>query len=156
MRPPRPRPRSEPFRHAADYQPPDDYVPQFEEETVEVEPEPFTLRSEHVPTMKGLSDQIANLGQHLGGEMAELRHDIGGVKASVDTLRVYVMSDHAPRITAVEKKTGTIAPIAVGVGKWTAYVTLGLTIATQVASAFQPKLVGPLQTIIQMFQGASQ
>jgi hypothetical protein len=154
MRPPRPKSRTQegsgaprpPFEYARDYQPPeDDY------ETAEVlpEPEPFTLRSEYVPTMQDLSTQIGAVGVQL----VEVHTQVSHVRQELAQLTRYVISDHAPRITAVEKKTSTIAPLARGLGKWTAYVTLGLTVAAQVASAFRPDLVGPLQAVLNMFQG---
>jgi hypothetical protein len=103
IRPPRPL-RREPFPTAADYvEPP-----------VEVEDEdPFPLTSEHVPTMRDLSQQIGAVSQ---GQVALLkqvqlsrketalgRKEVADARGEIAELRTLVVGDHAPRITAVEQ-----------------------------------------------------
>lgn len=92
--PPRARPRvvppapAQPYPHAADYDPP-----------VDVEAEPIPLTSDDVPTMKDLGDKL---------DRVELR--VSNVQVDLARLRTYVMGDHAPRITAVEKRLPPLPP----------------------------------------------
>jgi hypothetical protein len=99
--------------------------------------------------MRDLSEQIGALGQGL----TAIHTECVATRGELAELRGYVMTDHAPRITAVEQKSGSLRPIAVGTGKVIAYATLGLTVASQVASLFQPKLIGPLEAILKTIQG---
>jgi hypothetical protein len=62
-----------------------------------------------------------------------------------------VVTDHVPRVAAVEK---TVASKAVNATKWVGVATLALTLAMQVASTFRPNLVGPIQSIINVLTGA--
>lgn len=61
-----------------------------------------------------------------------------------------IRSDHGPRITAVEKSAMSKAKTAAG---WTGVVSLVLTLAAQLAAMYNPKMVGPIQAIAQMFGG---
>lgn len=62
-----------------------------------------------------------------------------------------VVQDHVPRMAAVEKKT--LPAKALDATKWAGVATMVLTIAAQVAAAFRPNLVGPIQTVINMLTG---
>jgi|SRR5687768_13168401 len=151
MRPPRPRAQKThegsgaPYPYASDFNPREVEV----EDTVDLEAESFELRADYVPTMRDLSEQIGALGQGL----VAVHQECSATRIELANLSRYVMGDHAPRITAVEQKSVSLRPIAVGTGKVIAYVTLGLTVATQVASLFQPKLIGPLEAILKTIQG---
>ena len=109
--------------------------------------------TEYEPSNRDLSVQIGALSSHLTAvhqETALIRHDLS-------TLSSFVMRDLGPRTTAVEKKTaaqkaGTAAACGV---KWLTIAGGAVALATQIAAAFRPDLVGPLQTLGQML-GVSQ
>jgi hypothetical protein len=104
-RPPRPQ-RREPFAPATDYVEPPVEVDAEDQE-------PFLLRSDHIPTMRDLSEQIAAVGmgqtallkqvQLSRKETAFARQEVAGARGEIAELRTLVVADHAPRITAVEQ-----------------------------------------------------
>lgn len=71
-------------------------------------------------------------------------------RTELGELRTFIMVDQAPRITAVEKTTGQKALSGV---KWVGVAVGVLTLAGQLAASFSPKLVAPIQAIIQAFGG---
>jgi hypothetical protein len=86
--------------------------------------------------------------------MTHLRIDINdrldAFHGELSMLRA-VVTDQVPRVSAVEKSA---AGKAVNVTKWVGVATLALTLASQVASAFRPDMVGPIQSIINILTGA--
>jgi len=114
--------------------------------------EPFDLRSEYVPTLKDISEQIGAVSSHLVAvhkECAIIRHDLG-------ELREYVMADHAPRITRVEQeaKRFTLPTLSPGVKAAGKYGSLLLAVPTllQILATLKPNLAGPIQQIVELFK----
>ena len=103
--------------------------------------------SMHGKRINGLQIQLDNVANAL-----EQRLD--GIGQDVSLIRATVMGDHAPRITAVETKTSTLGSKAIGAGKCALMISGGVGVALQVASAFYPKAVGPLQALLQVLQAA--
>lgn len=124
--------------------------------------QPFGTASDYPPTNKDLSAQIGALSAQVMGQGTILGRRIDGLEEKMDErftvlqsemlLLRTVTGDHVPRITNVEKDvksvekrtTGKKAKIATG---WVGAVSLALTLASQVASWSQPKAVGPIETI---------
>jgi hypothetical protein len=122
--------------------------------------QPFGTASDYAPTNKDLSSQIGSLSAQVTGQATILGQRIDGLEEKMDErftvlqsemlLLRTVTADHVPRIAAVEKTTvGKIK----GVAGWVGGLSLCLTIAAQVASAFKPSLVGPIEAIGQMLSG---
>lgn len=113
--------------------------------------EPFQLlrktsSGEYPVTLADVSEQVGALSSHLGA----VHREVALTRSELGELRTLVTTDHAPRITAVEKTTvGKIK----GVAGWASAAMALLTIAAQVAATFKPEMVGPIQAIGQMLAG---
>jgi len=79
------------------YPPADDF-------DVPVDSDPIPLTSEYVPTMRDLSEQIGAVSSHL----TVVHKECALTRAELGQLRTYVMTDHAPRITEVERRAPVI------------------------------------------------
>lgn len=117
--PPRPRPRVVPPAPVQPYPPASDYTlnganePPAEQLRLEDEL-PFNLASDQVPTMRDLSVQIGAVDRRL-----RVVHREGALtRKELGELREYVMGDHAPRISDVERR---LPPIPPGLKKGAAY-----------------------------------
>lgn len=75
------------------------------------------------------------------------------MRQDFSALSKYVMGDQAPRITAVEKTAKDKAKV---ITIWGLSLTGIVGLAVQAASVFYPKLQGPLQTLLQLLNGAVQ
>lgn len=120
--------------------PPADDLPAEEEEA-------FHLTAEYVPTLSDISGQVGAIGAHLNAvhsEVALIRNDLSA-------LSQFVMSDQAPRITAVERKPLSIPPGAKTAGKYAALLG-AVPVLLQILATLKPNVAGPIQTLIQLFQ----
>jgi hypothetical protein len=75
------------------------------------------------------------------------------IEGRVDVLYEYILTDQAKRVTAVERRTGSIRTVAACGAKYTAIATGVVGLALQIASAFRPDLVSPLQTLLSLLGG---
>lgn len=114
--------------------------------------EPFLLLNDDPDepvTNEQISRQVGALSQHL----AVVHREVALTREEVADLRGLVTTDHAPRITEVEKRVPiTIPPGAKTAGKYGA-IALAIPALLQVAATFKPNLAGPLQIISQLFGG---
>lgn len=108
-------------------------------------PQPFTPE----PTLRDVSNQIVGLS----GQVTDVFQTAKRIEARVDVLYEYILTDHAPRVTAIEKRAGSIRTVAACGAKYTAIATGVVGLALQVASAFRPDLVSPLQTLMNLLGG---
>lgn len=97
------------------------------------------------------SDPIADRLDNIDKGIGDLTRLANLTRIELSELRAFVMVDQAPRITAVEGKTAGQKAMA-GV-KWVGVAVGVLTIAGQLAASLSPKLVAPIQAIIQAFGG---
>lgn len=74
------------------------------------------------------------------------------VRQEIALLRA-VVTDHVPRVAAVEKSMGSKA---MNVTKWIGVATLALSVAAQIAASFRPDLVGPIESLRNFLLGAGQ
>lgn len=123
--------------------------------------QPFGTASDYAPSNKDIAAQLGALSQQLMDQGSMQARALNNFEERVNDRFTVVQSellllrsvtgDHAPRITAVERTT---MGKAVSATKWVGVVTLVLSIAAQVAAAYKPSMVGPLETIGQMFRTA--
>ncbi len=110
--------------------------------------------SEVPPRRTRLVSMVTN--EDLSTQLTLLRRDMtdnfSALSSELSVVRNAVMTDHGPRITAVEK---TVGSKVVGATKWIGLASLALTIAAQIAAAFRPDLVGPIQTILAVLTGGA-
>lgn len=126
-------------------------------------PSPFLLVGEReTPPRPWTVERIGLKVEDLAGRVDELAGTQRVTRREVGEIRTFLLDQGGlnQRVGAVEvgQKTA-VQKVGAGAGtatKWIAYVTLAATAGTQVAAAFSPKLVGPLQTILQMLQGLGQ
>lgn len=123
--------------------------------------EPFLLLTRTAPldapvTNEQLSEQIGMLSSHLAvvhREVNLVRTEVIDTRTQLSELRSFVLSDHGPRITEVEKRAPiTIPPGAKVAGKY-ASIALAIPALLQVAATLKPSLAGPLEMIAQLFGG---
>lgn len=115
-------------------------------------PQPFTPE----PTLRDVSNQIVGLSGQVTDVFLKVKkvdERAERIEDRVDVLYEYILTDHAPRVTAIEKRTGSIRTVAACGAKYTAIATGVVGLALQVASAFRPDLVSPLQTLMNLLGG---
>jgi len=95
-------------------------------------------------TLEDLSRQITLVRFDLNDRLDAFHSELSMVRA--------ILTDQVPRVAAVEKSAGAKV---VGATKWLGVATLVLTVAAQIASAFRPNLVGPIQSLINILTGAA-
>lgn len=108
-------------------------------------PQPFTPE----PTLREVSNQIVGLS----GQVTDVFQATRRIEGRVDVLYEYILTDQAKRVTAVERRTGSIRTVAACGAKYTAIATGVVGLALQIASAFRPDLVSPLQTLLSLLGG---
>lgn len=96
-------------------------------------------------TNDDLSLQLTNLRIDMSDAIEAVRQELALLRA--------IVTDHVPRVAAVEKSMGSKA---MNVTKWIGVATLALSVAGQIAASFRPDLVGPIESLKNLLIGTGQ